>query len=191
MNTFRGGLKLGDGVEPNPGDAGCISQWSDGWACPLCFSTCLSAVTLNDHKGQICASTKNHPTLPPSPPPLPPTTTPTPLWLLTSSSLCRWYNWHSYNDFTATGLYFSAMCANVKVAWIILSITIYPVIRICGRVTIFLFFCEKWKCYQHHPDSPPPHLLTSDPILLCCWNHCLSLVLYKIQPTHNLYPVPK
>ena len=28
--TFRGGLKSGDGVEPNPGDAGCISQSSDG-----------------------------------------------------------------------------------------------------------------------------------------------------------------
>ena len=67
--TFRGGLKSGDGVEPNPGDAGCISQWSDGWACPLCFSTCLSAVTLNDHKGQICASSKIHPTLPLSPSP--------------------------------------------------------------------------------------------------------------------------
>ena len=36
--------------------------------------TSLSAVTLNDHKGQICASSKIHPTLPlsPSPPPSPP-----------------------------------------------------------------------------------------------------------------------
>ena len=32
--TFRGGLKSGDGVEANPGDAGSISQTTDGGACP-------------------------------------------------------------------------------------------------------------------------------------------------------------
>ena len=74
--SYRGGRKSGDGVEGNLGDAGSISQTTDGWgACP--YGTSLSAVTLNVHKGQIIPKRSK---VPPPPPPrlylYPPTSPP-------------------------------------------------------------------------------------------------------------------
>ena len=146
---------------------------------PLWYSTSLSAVTLNDHKGQIIAKRSKVPTPPPLPPHLYPHHHPhanAPVDPVTSSSLCRWYNWHSYNDFTATGLCMSGMCANVKVAWIILSITICPVIGICGRVTVFLIFFFFVK-------SESATSITQIPLYLISWlpipfSYVVGIIVY-------------